>query len=238
MINFIVCDNEKRITDEVKKILTKIAFQTNVEYKIHIFNSYDDKFMKLVDQKLENKVYVLDIETNDKSGLEVSKHIRETDWDSVIIILTAHYELETLAYKSKLLLLDFISKFDLYEQKIYDAIKICIENKLLQDKLKIKVKRKIERICYKDILYITYDSYNRKSKIVTISKTYEVNESLKNLKQRLKGEFIYTHKACIVNINNVKTIDKKERLIIFSNDDKIDLLSRKYLKEVNEYVIN
>ena len=73
---------------------------------------------------------------------------------------------------------------------------------------------------------------------MTISKTYEVNESLKNLMQRLKGEFIYTHKACIVNINNVKTIDKKERLIIFSNDDKIDLLSRKYLKEVNEYVIN
>ena len=28
------------------------------------------------------------IKNNDKSGLEVAKHIRETDWDSVIIILT------------------------------------------------------------------------------------------------------------------------------------------------------
>lgn len=46
MINFIVCDDEKEIVEKVKIILMKIAFQANIEYKIHAFNSYDESFMQ------------------------------------------------------------------------------------------------------------------------------------------------------------------------------------------------
>ena len=177
MINFIVCDDEKEIVEKVKIILMKIAFQANIEYKIHAFNSYDESFMQTMNSNLENKIYILDIEVEDSSGLEVAKQIREKDWKSIIVILTAHYELETLAYKSKILLLDFISK-------------------------------------------------------------YETSESLKGIKEKLKGNFMYTHKSCIINMDNVKTIDIKNKVIVFSNNTKTDLLSRKYLKEVKEYVNN
>ena len=37
-------------------------------------------------------------------------------------------------------LLDFISKYELYDEKIYNIIKLCIERKLNDDKLKIKTK--------------------------------------------------------------------------------------------------
>lgn len=151
MINFIVCDDEKEIVEKVKIILMKIAFQANIEYKIHAFNSYDESFMQTMNSNLENKIYILDIEVEDSSGLEVAKQIREKDWKSIIIILTAHYELETLAYKSKILLLDFISKYELYDEKIYNIIKLCIERKLNDDKLKIKTKNGIERIDYIDL---------------------------------------------------------------------------------------
>ncbi len=238
MINFIVCDDEKEIVEKVKIILMKIAFQANIEYKIHAFNSYDESFMQTMNSNLENKIYILDIEVEDSSGLEVAKQIREKDWKSIIIILTAHYELETLAYKSKILLLDFISKYELYDEKIYNIIKLCIERKLNDDKLKIKTKNGIERIDYKDIVCILYDSYKRKSKIITLYSKYETSESLKGIKEKLKGNFMYTHKSCIVNMDNVKTIDIKNKVIVFSNNTKTDLLSRKYLKEVKEYVNN
>ena len=46
----------------------------------------------------------------------------------------------------------------------------------------------------------------------------------------IKGNFMYTHKSCIINMDNVKTIDIKNKVIVFSNNTKTDLLSRKYLK--------
>lgn len=115
---------------------------------------------------------------------------------------------------------------------------MCIERKLNDDKLKIKTKNGIERIDYKDIVCILYDSYKRKSKIITLYSKYETSESLKGIKEKLKGNFMYTHKSCIINMDNVKTIDIKNKVIVFSNNTKTDLLSRKYLKEVKEYVNN
>lgn len=238
MINFIVCDDEKSITETLKRIITKIMFSTNINYRLHIFNEYDSKFNKVLKSDLENKIYILDIVVGNKSGLDIAKEIRKNDWNSIILILTAHNELEYIAYKSKILLFDFISKFELYEKQMIDTINICVNNITNEDKLKVRVDRKYEQIKFDNILYITYESYNRKLRIVTKSNEYEVNETLKSIKERLKGKFIFTHRSCIVNLENVKTFDFINRKIYFTNNTEIDLLSRRYVKEVKEYANN
>lgn len=235
MINFIICDDEKPLTDSVKKIVTNVMFKNNIDYKIHVFHEYNNDFYKISKSDLENKIYILDIEVGKKSGIDVAKLIRKNDWDSTILILTSHYELEFLAYKSKILLLDFISKFDLYDKKMYDTINFCVNNKLNDNKLVIKANRRIEQINFSSILYITYDNYSRKTKIVTKNEEYETNESLKEISKRLKGNFVFTHRACIVNLNNVKSIDTKNKVITFANDTKTELLSRNHIKDVKNY---
>jgi len=238
MINFIVCDDEKAITNTIRKLITKIMFKNNIEYKIHVFNGYDENFNKIVKSNIENKIYILDIQVDNKSGLDIASKIRNKDWNSVIVILTSHYELEVLAYKSRILILDFISKFDLYEKKMEDTINLCVSKMIQNDKLVIKINRKIEQIEFSNILYIMYYGDIRKTIIYTYDDEYETSDTLKDIKTHLKGKFIYTHRACIVNIDNVKTIDKKEKLITFINGNTIDLLSRNYLKELNEYIKN
>ena len=238
MINFIICDDEKAITNIVKDTITKIMFKTNIEYKIHVFNSYNNEFNKIIKEDLENKIYILDIEVEKKSGIDIARKIRINDWNSIILILSAHNELESLAYKSKILLFDFISKFDLYDKKVAETIMTCVNQLVKEDKLKIRVNRKIEQIHYNNILYITYDSFNRKLKIVTKTKDYETNMTLKCIKEQLKGKFVYTHRCCIVNLSNVRTFDFANKTIVFTNNETIDLLSRKYIKEVKNYANN
>ena len=238
MINFIICDDEKAITDVVKNIITKVMIKNNYEYKTHVFNSYNKEFNNIINSNLENKIYILDIEVGKISGIDIAKKIRNKDWNSTVLILSAHFELETLAYKSKILLFDFISKFDLYDKEIYSTINLCVNNIINSDKLVIKSSGKLEQIEYDDILFITYDSYKRKSIIITKQSEYKTGVSLKNMKDRVKGSFVYTHKSCIVNTKNIKTIDLKNKLIIFKNDKATDLLSRKYIKDVIEYVNN
>ena len=84
-------------------------------------------------------------------------------------------------------------------------------------------------------MYITYDSFIRKTKIITYNEIYETIATLKQIKEKLKGNFVYSHRSCIINLNNVKSIDYKNKIITFKNNTNIDLLSRNYIKEVREY---
>jgi len=119
-----------------------------------------------------------------------------------------------------------------------ECILACINKVLNDEKLTVRVNRAITKIDYKDILYITYDSYRRKSVIMTTNDEYEVNEPLNAIYKRLIGDFKYTHRACITNMNNVVKIDPKERVIIFKNGQTTDLLSRNYKKEVKQDASN
>ena len=48
----------------------------------------------------------------------------------------------------------------------------------------------------------------------------------------LDDSFVQTHRACIINKNRTVKIDFASRLILFDNQEQIDLLSSKYRKEV------
>lgn len=229
MINFIIYDDNNEFTQIIKKIIEKIMFKRNEEYKIYIFNEYNLELLKIIDLKIKNKIYILDIEVPKKSGLEISKKIREKDWDSVIIILTSHYELERMMYHSKLLILDFISKFQIYDKELIDLINLSL-NKLKDNEiLSIKIKNNIYKINLSEILYISYESETRKTKIETLQNTFTFNKSLKMIKKELNSNFVYSHRNCIVNKSKIKEINYKSKQIIFNNNNIIELISRKYI---------
>ena len=84
----------------------------NFEYKINKFAEYNKELGELIKKKYEQKVYILDIELGDISGLEIASEIRENgDWESMIIFVTAHPECKDDIFFSRLMALDFISKY-------------------------------------------------------------------------------------------------------------------------------
>lgn len=231
MINIIICDDNKEMLDILKKFMSKIVFKYNIEYKIQAFNSYNEDFLSVMKSQLQNKFYILDIEVKNISGIEIAKKIRNDDWESAIILLTAHYELEYLANHSKILLLDFISKFDLYEEKIKENLDLYISKISKGDKLSFKQGGTKINLNYDDILYIYYDKIARKSIIITKNGQYHLSISLKKVKESLKCNFCYSHRSCIVNKNYVREINKTKKEIVLTNDIRIPFLSKKYLLE-------
>ena len=93
MINFIVCDDNKNILNNVKKIIEKAMMNNDTNYEIHKFDDYDSKFKEIMGKKIPNKIYILDIETPTSSGIDIARKIRNIDYNSIIIFLTAHEEL-------------------------------------------------------------------------------------------------------------------------------------------------
>ncbi len=234
MINFIMCDDNRYVRDLNEKIISKIAMPYDFNYTVHSFEKYNSSLKKIINKTSDIKIYILDLELPGKSGLDIAREIRKVDWDSIIIILTSHDELELKLLKEKLLILDFISKFDNYENRLIETINLVI-NKLDSKKvINFKSKRELHHILLDNIYYVYKDNYSDKSIIVTNDNEYPVNESLTNLIKRLDNRFYQTHRACYINLDKIDSVDFKNSIIYFDNNTSTDYLSRNNKKGLRD----
>lgn len=234
MINFIICEDNKNVRDLHEALISKITMPYDFDYTVHSFEKYNNNLNKIINTPSNLKIYILDLELPGKTGLEIAQDIRKVDWDSIIIVLTSHDELELKLFKEKLLIFDFISKFDNYEKRLTDSINLVIKNLNCRSALVFKQDKEIYHIKYDNILYIFRDNTKNKTKIKAIDKEYYVRNTLTNVAKQLDNRFYQTHRACYVNLNNIKCADFKNDIIYFTNDDSIDYLSRNYKKGLKE----
>lgn len=233
MINFIVCDDDKKYLKMVKDIIDKYMMKNQLDYKTHLFSDYDDDFMQKVNSKLPFKIYILDIETKTRSGIDVARIIRHKDIDSIIIFLTGHEELGHLVIKDDFMFLSFINKFDSCEQRLAKALHKALKVLKIRPQIRFKDNGVSYTLALDDILYITRDSVDRKCIIKTDDLEFRVGKTLNAMLELLNANFVQTHRSCIVNTLRVAALNKKKKLITFDNGEVIDLLSDTYMKELD-----
>lgn len=232
MVNVIICDDNIKDRNNIQLIIKDFMIKNKIEYNLHIYNDYNKNFDNIITSKLPFKIYLLDIETPSRSGIDIAREIRRKDVDSVIIFLTGHEELGPTVLKNDLMFLSFINKFDNLEVRLINSLKKAL--KLLHQRriIRINDRNTIYTINIDDILYITKESFERKTIIKTDYTEFKVNNSLTEIISMLDERFIQTHRACYINSDRKVKIDKAKRLITFDNGETIDLLSEKYKKEV------
>ena len=234
MINFIICEDNNYVREIYESIISKITMPYDFTYNIYSFEKYDTKLKNIINTPSDLKIYLLDLELPNKTGIDIAREIRKVDWDSTIIILTSHDELELRVLKEKLLILDFISKFDNYESRLIETIKMVINKNNNHNVISFKSNKELHNVKIENILFISRDTYLEKTKIVTTDNEYLVRDSLLNIIKKLDSRFYQTHRACFVNIEKIKSVDFKENKIYFENDKSTDLLSRNYKKGLKE----
>ena len=232
MIDFIVCDDNTKVVNDVTNIISKFMMTNNIHYKTHKFYEYDDNFMKMLNEPVNHKIYILDIETPNNSGIDIARKIRKKDKSSVIIFLTGHDELGSIVLKSCLNFLTFISKFDDYELKLTGALNEALDLVYIKRTIDFTEHGNKYNIAINSVLYITRDTFERKTIIKTDSNEFKVYMSLEKINELSKNYFTKTHKSCLVNMQRVDKIDGNRNLITFNDGTVIDLLSNKYKKEV------
>lgn len=232
MINIILCDDNIKDLKNIETIVQRFMDKNKIDYNIHLFNDYNKDFYNICESKLSFKIYLLDIETPSKSGIDVARDIRKRDLDSIIIFLTAHEELGNIILKNDLLFLSFINKFDDCENRLITCLGKAM--KLINKKqvLRFEDGSIIYSIKLDDILYLTKDSVERKTVIKTDYAEFKVNVSLSDLSDMLDDRFTKTHRSCIINKNRTSKIDKQNKEITFDTGEVIDLVSDKYKREL------
>lgn len=232
MVNFILCDDDKNYLTKVKNTIDKYMMKNNLEYKAHLFNDYDDKFIKIVEENIPSKIYILDIETPSGSGVDIARIIRKNDINSVIIFLTGHQELSDVVIKDDFLFLSFINKFDACEKRLNDALGKALKVLKIRPKLKFKENGFIYNIALEDILYVSRDTFDRKCQVKTDNMEFKLTRSLSSMEELLPDNFMKSHRSCIVNTNRIVSIDRKGKLITFDNGTTTDLVSEKFISKL------
>lgn len=234
MINFIICDDNLEMLQNVKNIINNVMMKNNYAYKIHPFTEYDQQFYQTMNSRISNKIYVLDIETKHSSGIDVARKIRIKDVNSVIIFLTSHDELGSVLLRDEIMFLTFINKLDNYKKRLQSAIRKSVQvigkNKILR----FEHHGAIFIIPEKDILYITRDAVERKIIIVTDTTEFKLSKTLSDMLSLLSNDFVQSHKSCIVNSRRVNIVNKRTKKIIFDTGVEIEFLSRKYFEGVTK----
>ncbi len=228
MLNFIICDDALLSREKVKKHITKFMMNNKLEYKIHIFDDYDESFLEIINKKLSNKIYILDIETPSRTGIDVARIIRNKDCNSIIIFLSGYESLSSVVSKKNFLFLTFINKYDECEEHLTSTLNKVLEIIDAKEIIEFKDCGTFYRINVRDILYITTDTIERKSIIKTDYAEIKINKTLKEIVELLNNNFIKTHKSCIVNKNRVVGYNKPHKTILFDDGRKIDMVTSTY----------
>jgi len=224
MINFIICEDNITDRDLTERIVTKYMMKNEIDYKIHLFDDYDNKFMKMINSKIPFKVYILDIQTPSGSGIDIARIIRNKDVNSVIIFLTGHDDLSKVVAKKDFLFLTFINKFDNSEQRLNQALGKMLQVLGARKSIRFKDGGVLYTIALDDILYIVKDSVERKSVIKTDYSEFRLHF--------LDDRFRITHRACIVNTKRIVSYNKPRRLITFDNGETVDIVSTRFEGEL------
>ena len=107
MIRIALCDDEKKILDEVSEQIKGYAEKKNTEIQISCFDSAASLIGALEDGRFFD-IFVLDVYIGDERGTALARHIRKAGIESPIIFATTSvehapesYEMGTLRYLIK-----------------------------------------------------------------------------------------------------------------------------------------
>lgn len=231
MINIIVCDDNTKDRTKIEYVVKKFMENNKIEHKIYSYDDYGKSFYSKMNENLPFKIYLLDIEAPSKSGIDVARDIRRKDIDSVIIFLTSHEELGDIVLKNDLMFLSFINKFDDCENRLINSLKKSIDILSNKQVIRFTDKNILYTIKLNDILYVTTESFERKTIIKTDYAEFKVRKPLSDIVELALDHFTQTHRACYINLDRVVRIDKTNKIVYFDTGDTIDLVSDKYKKE-------
>lgn len=236
MLNVIIYEDNKNYMEKNINGVNKALMNVDLDYRICKFEKHTKELDNLINDHKIKKIYILDVEMKDVSGIEVASKIREEDSESAIIFATAHDKYHNDVFYNRLMVLDFICKYNGYEKRLIDDMKAAIKVIYKQKVFVFSYNHVLYRIPNDHILYIEKEPIIKRCIIHTLDNDFYIVDSIDRLTKRLGVGFMKTHQSCIVNVNNIKEIDMANSTIIFKNGIKTSLLAEKMKKELKEYV--
>lgn len=241
MIRFIICEDEKALATKYKNEIDKFMMNYDDDYECGIFDGYGQEWYEYSRSNPHDfKIYLLDVKTNQGSGLDAARIVREEldDWTAMLIMITSFNEYRYDALNKRLMLIDYINKLDKCDFYLREALNIALKNYENRPKvLRYTYRGEIHNIEFKNIVYIEKELAEKKCTIYTTHNTKEEYPgTITNLIKILGDNFMQVSRNTIINLEHLKSYRSKENKLIFVNGYSTTCVSRDKRKGIINYV--
>ena len=206
MIRIAICDDEKKILDEVEGYIKNYAGKENIaDIEIFRFDSARSLLSALEDGKTFD-IFVLDVYIGDEMGTALASDIRKFGIESPIIFATTSLEHAPQSYETGTL--RYLIK-PINPGKFYEAMGVALvwARKMSEHFLKFKTENGVASVNANHIMYSeAHDHYQymRKDDGEEINVRMTVTELFTMLSKY--GGFVRIGSAYIINLRHVKNV--------------------------------
>lgn len=238
MLNIFVCEDNNAQRQAIVKIIENTILIEELDMKLILDSGNPYEFLERIKACQNTGIYFLDIDLNsDMNGMKLAQQIRLLDPRGFIIFITAHSELSFMTFQYRVEAMDFVLKDNPAEMKV--KIQECLLNATERYTLQTNKIHKVYTIevggrkisvDYNDIFF--FETSNNIHKVILHAKDRQIEFSgtIKELANSLDSNFVRCHRSFLINRNNIKEVDDKNRMIYFPNGETC-LISTRMMKE-------
>lgn len=239
MLNIFVCEDHTAQRRNIVQIIQNIVLMEELDMQLVLDAGDPYVLLEKVKASQNTGIYFLDIDLNSNmNGMKLAQQIRLFDPRGFIIFITAHSELSYMTFQYRVEAMDFVLKDNPAEMKV--KIRECLLNALERYTLQTNKIHKVYSIeigsrkisvAYDDIFFFETSSNVHKVILHARDRQIEFSGTIKELANTLEGDFVRCHRSFLVNKNNIKETDAKNRIIYFPNGETC-LMSTRMMKEL------
>lgn len=239
MVKVFICEDNEMQRKAYKKIVENTIDIENLDMKLVVDTEKPEKIIEYVEDNKEVGLYFLDIELKGQkiNGIQLADEIRKYDPLGFIVFITSHVEMSYLTFKHRIEAMDYIEKDNYDEIKnriiecILDANNRYSSRKSNTKTFRVKIGGKILNIEQERILFFESSSGAHKVVLHSIGRQLEFVGSLNDIEKEVDDNFYRCHKSYIVNKNNIKEVDIRNKTIHMI-DGRECMVSHRKLKEL------
>ena len=239
MLNIFVCEDNAAQRRRIVQIIQNTVMIEELDMQLVLDAEDPYVLLNKVKTSQNTGVYFLDIDLNsDMNGMKLAQQIRLFDPRGFIIFITAHSELSYMTFQYRVEAMDFVLKDNPAEAKV--KIRECLLNAMERYSLQTNKTHKVYTIetggrkisiDYDDIFFFETSGNIHKVILHAKDRQIEFSGTIKELTNTLGGSFVRCHRSFLVNKNNIKETDAKNRIIYFTNGETC-LMSTRMMKEL------
>ena len=225
-IRIACCDDEKQQLELYKTMFTNIEMRQDIELNVEYFLSGNFMLERFQSEKNPFDLVYLDMDMDEKSGLDLAKEIRQNYHSDCLILFLTNYpkymqnsfDVRAFQYMIKPV------QFDEVERK-FNAARKYLEK---DDKNRVILKIDEDNVVFftNEIYYIEKEKSSKQFLVYLEDKCVVAKGVLSAIEnQLLEQHFMRTHRSYLVNMKHIRRIQKND--LVLSNGNLVPISRRK-----------
>lgn len=225
-IRIACCDDEKQQLELYKTMFTNIEMRQDIKLNVEYFLSGNFMLERFQSEKNPFDLVYLDMDMDEKSGLDLAKEIRQNYHSDCLILFLTNYpkymqnsfDVRAFQYMIKPV------QFDEFEKK-FNAARKYLEK---DDKNRVVLKIDEDNVVFftNEIYYIEKEKSSKQFLVYLEDKCVVAKRVLSAIEnQLLEQHFMRTHRSYLVNMKHIRRIQKND--LVLSNGNLVPISRRK-----------